>query len=67
MCYNFDLTTSSLPFKPGCCVMIGLVTAKKAVPPDLLENWALDPTWKKAKSPATRWWVTPVASSSTSI
>jgi hypothetical protein len=52
--YNLDLTSSSLPFNPGCCVIIGRVTAKKAVPPDLLENCAFEPTWKKAKSPATR-------------
>jgi len=52
--YNLLCTFSSLPFNPGCCVIIGLVTAKKAVPPDLLENCALEPTWKKAKSPATR-------------
>lgn len=36
--YSFDLTCSSLPFNPGCSVMTGLVTAKNAVPPDLLEN-----------------------------
>ncbi len=47
--------------------MIALVTAKKAVPPLLLLNFALDPTWKNAQSPATRWCVTPVASSKTSI
>jgi hypothetical protein len=52
--YNFDLISSSLPFKFGCCVMIGLVTAKNAIPCDLVENVAFDPTWKNAKSPAVR-------------
>jgi hypothetical protein len=65
--HSLFITASSLPFNPGCSVITGRVTAKNAVPPLLLENCALEPTWKNAKSPATRWCVTPVASSKTSI
>lgn len=65
--YNLLATFSSLPCSPGCCVIIGRVTAKNASPPLLLLNWHLVPTWKNAKSPATKWCVTPVASSKMSI